>query len=115
MELKCLLSYYFFKKFYFNSRSKFLIRDSACENFYIFIILFIGYITQYVNINLLSASYIGGKKTGKQGCGAISKSMVLIVVEDKSKHFGRIRPYCITETSVKSLAPAVQKVWRLAA
>ena len=35
--------------------------------------------------------------------------MVLVAVEDKGKHFGRIHLYRITDVSAKNLTPAVQK------
>ena len=57
----------------------------------------------------IDETYIGGKKTGKRGRGAIGKSLVLVAVEDKGKHFGRIRLHRIADASAKSLMPAVQK------
>lgn len=57
----------------------------------------------------IDETYIGGKKTGKRGRSAIGKSLVLVAVEDKGKHFGRIRLHRIIDASAKSLTPAVQK------
>jgi len=54
-------------------------------------------------------TYIGGKKHGKQGRGAAGKSLVLVAVEDKGKHFGRIRLSRVADASAESLIPAVQK------
>jgi transposase-like protein len=54
-------------------------------------------------------TYIGGKKPGKQGRGAAGKSLVLVAVEDKGKHFGRIRLSRVADASKESLIPAVQK------
>ena len=54
-------------------------------------------------------TYIGGKKPGKQGRGAEGKSLVLVAVEDKGEHFGRIRLCHIADASAKSLMKAVQK------
>ena len=36
-------------------------------------------------------TFIGGKRSGKRGRGAAGKSLVLIAVEDKGNHIGRIR------------------------
>lgn len=36
-------------------------------------------------------AYIGGKRQGKRGRRAAGKSLVLIAVEDKCSHIGRIR------------------------
>ena len=54
-------------------------------------------------------TYIGGKKPGKQGRGATGKSLVVVAVEDKGEHFGRIRLSRVTDASATSLIPAVQK------
>lgn len=54
-------------------------------------------------------TYIGGKKPGKQGCGAEGKSLVLVAVEDKGKHLGRIRLSRVADASEASLIKAVQK------
>lgn len=57
----------------------------------------------------IDETYIGGKKAGKRGRGAIGKSLVLVAVEDKGEHFGRIRLHRITDASAESLMPAVKK------
>jgi len=54
-------------------------------------------------------TYIGASKPGKRGRGASGKSLVLVVVEDKGKHFGRIRLCRIADASSDSLVPAVQE------
>jgi transposase-like protein len=54
-------------------------------------------------------TYIGGKKPGKRGRGAAGKTLVLIAVEDKGKHLGRIRLRRVTDASGASLIPAVQE------
>lgn len=52
---------------------------------------------------------IGGKKTGKRGRGAEGKTLVVIAVEDKDKHLGRIRLRRVEDASATSLLPAVQE------
>lgn len=54
-------------------------------------------------------TFIGGKKPGKRGRGSEGKALVLIAVEDKGKHLGRIRLSRIVDASSKSLLPAVQE------
>lgn len=54
-------------------------------------------------------TYIGGKKAGKRGRGAVGKSLVMVAVEDKDRHFGRIRLSRIVDASADSLIPAVQE------
>ena len=54
-------------------------------------------------------AYIGGQKAGKRGRGAAGKSLVLVAVEDKGEHLGRIRLHRIADASAESLIPAVQK------
>jgi len=54
-------------------------------------------------------TYIGGKKTGERGHGAAGKSLVLIVVEGKENHLGRIRLRRVPNASAVSLEPAVQE------
>ena len=54
-------------------------------------------------------TYIGGKRPGKRGRGAAHKSLVIIVVEDKDNHLGRIRLRRVPDASAKSLIPAVQE------
>lgn len=53
--------------------------------------------------------YIGGKKTGTRGCDAEGESLVAVAVEDKGKHFGRIRLCRIADASAGSLIPAVEE------
>lgn len=54
-------------------------------------------------------TYIGGKKPGKRGRGAAGKSLVLVAVEDKDNHLGRIRLRRVAEASEISLIPFVQE------
>ncbi len=54
-------------------------------------------------------AYIGGKRKGKRGRGAAGKSLVLVAVEDKDNHIGRIRLRCISDASAMSLIPAVEE------
>lgn len=54
-------------------------------------------------------TYIGGKKPGKRGRGATGKSLVVVAVEDKGRHFGRIRLCRVVNASADSLIPAVQE------
>lgn len=53
-------------------------------------------------------TYIGGKRHGKRGRGAVDKSLVFIAVEDKGNHFGRIRLRRIVDASATSLISAVK-------
>lgn len=53
--------------------------------------------------------YIGGKRQGKRGRGAAGKSLVLIAVEDKASHIGRIRLCRILNASATSLIQAVKE------
>lgn len=54
-------------------------------------------------------TYIGGQKSGKRGRGASGKALVVIAVEDKGKHFGRIRLRRVVDASGASLIPTVQE------
>ena len=54
-------------------------------------------------------TYIGGKKPGKRGRGAAGKSLVIVGVEDKDNHLGRIRLHRIMDASAANLIPAIQK------
>jgi len=54
-------------------------------------------------------TYIGGKHPGKRGRGAAHKSLVVIAVEDKNNHLGRVRLRRVADASAKSLIPAVQE------
>lgn len=52
-------------------------------------------------------TYIGGKRPGKRGRGAEGKSLVLIAVEDKDNHIGRILLQRVPDAGA-SLIPTVQ-------
>lgn len=54
-------------------------------------------------------TYIGGKRPGKRGRGAAGKSLVLIAVEDKGNHIGRIRLRRVPNASAASLMPAIEE------
>jgi transposase-like protein len=54
-------------------------------------------------------TYIGGKKPGKRGRGAVGKVLVVIAVEDKGNHLGRIRLRRVHDASEESLTPAVRE------
>jgi transposase-like protein len=54
-------------------------------------------------------TYIGGRRAGKRGRGAGGKSLVLVAVEDKEDHFGRIRLRRVADASAASLIPGVQE------
>ena len=58
---------------------------------------------------VVDETYIGGPKPGKRGRGAAGKTLVLIAVEDKGRHFGRIRLRRVSDASGASLIPAVQE------
>jgi len=58
---------------------------------------------------VVDETYIGGPKPGKRGRGAAGKALVLIAVEDKGRHFGRIRLRRVVDASGASLIPAVQE------
>ena len=51
--------------------------------------------------------YVGGERSGKRGRGAAGKSLVLIAVEDKGTHIGRIRLRRVANASAASLVPAI--------
>lgn len=53
-------------------------------------------------------TFIGGKHPGKRGRGSAGKVLVLIAVEDKGEHLGRIRLQQIANASASSLMPAVK-------
>lgn len=55
----------------------------------------------------IDESYIGGEKPGKRGRGAAGKALVMIAVEIKEGHIGRIRLCNIPDASAKSLEPAI--------
>ena len=54
-------------------------------------------------------TYIGGPRPGKRGRGADGKALVLIAVEDKDNHPGRIRLHKVKNASGESLIPAVKE------
>ena len=54
-------------------------------------------------------TYLGGEKPGKRGRGAAGKALVLIAVEDKGKHAGRLRLRRVTDASGKSLISAIEE------
>ena len=54
-------------------------------------------------------TFIGGPKHGKRGRGASGKTLVLVAVEDKNNHLGRIRLRRVADASGASLAPAVRE------
>jgi len=58
---------------------------------------------------VVDETLIGGSKPGKRGRGAAGKALVLIAVEDKGRHFGRIRLRRVADASSASLIPAVQE------
>lgn len=53
-------------------------------------------------------TYIGGQKPGKRGRGAAGKTLVLVAVEDKGEHLGRIRLHRVADASAGSLIPPVE-------
>jgi transposase-like protein len=53
--------------------------------------------------------YIGGSHQGKRGRGAAGKTLVLVAVEDKDGHPGRIRLHKVKDASGDSLIPAVKE------
>lgn len=53
-------------------------------------------------------TYIGGPRPGKRGRGAAGKTLVIIMVEDRGNHAGRIRLHKIKNASGHSLIPAIK-------
>lgn len=53
-------------------------------------------------------TYIGGPRPGKRGRGATGKTLVLVAVEDKDGHCGRIRLHKVKDASGASLMPAIK-------
>src|SRR5450830_934946 len=51
-------------------------------------------------------TYIGGKKPSKRGRGVTGKSLIVVAVEDKGEHFGRIRLSRVADASITSLMKA---------
>ena len=54
-------------------------------------------------------TYVGGKKPGKRGCGAVGKALVVVAVEDKGNRLGRIRLRRVADASAASLKGAVKE------
>lgn len=54
-------------------------------------------------------TYIGGKKPGKRGRGALDKALVAIVAQQDGKQIGRIRLVPVPDASEKSLGDAVRQ------
>jgi len=54
-------------------------------------------------------TYIGGKKSGKRGRGAVGKSLVAVAVEVNDSNIGRIRLHRIKDVSSQSLHDAISK------
>ncbi len=57
----------------------------------------------------IDETYIGGTRPGKRGRGAANKTLVVIAVEDKNNHLGRIRLRRVPDASATSLIPVVQE------
>jgi len=53
-------------------------------------------------------TFMGGPRTGKRGRGAAGKTLVLIAVEDRGTHLGRIRLRRVADATAPSLLAAVQ-------
>jgi transposase-like protein len=54
-------------------------------------------------------TYIGGKRSGKEGRGAEGKTLVVVAAQEDGKRMGRIRLCRVADASGESLGPAVQK------
>ena len=54
-------------------------------------------------------SYFGGEKPGKRGRGAAGKALIMVMVEDKEAHIGRIRLRQVPDASSESLHMAIQE------
>ena len=54
-------------------------------------------------------TYVGGKKPGKRGRGALGKSLVVIAAEIDGNRIGRIRLRRVADASAESLEDAVQQ------
>jgi len=57
--------------------------------------------------------YVGAKKSGKHGRGAVIKTLVVIIVEVEGKKFGRIRFQQVIDTSSKSLEDVIKRAVEL--
>lgn len=53
-------------------------------------------------------TYIGGPRPGKRGRGAAGKTLVLVAVEVRDRHAGRIRLHKVKDASGASLIPAIK-------
>lgn len=53
-------------------------------------------------------TYIGGPHPGKRGRGAAGKTLVIVAVEDKDGHCGRIRLHKVKDAAGISLIPAIK-------
>jgi transposase-like protein len=53
-------------------------------------------------------TFMGGPRTGKRGRGAAGETLVLIAVEDRGPHLGRIRLRRVADATAPSLLAAVQ-------
>lgn len=54
-------------------------------------------------------TYIGGPRSGKRGRGAAGKTLVMVAVEDRTNHIGRIRLHKVKDASGESLIPAIKE------
>jgi transposase-like protein len=54
-------------------------------------------------------TYIGGPRPGKRGRGAAGKTLVLVAVEVRDGHAGRIRLHKVKDASGTSLIPAIKQ------
>mgnify|MGYP006291768343 CR=1 FL=1 len=54
-------------------------------------------------------TYIGGKRSGKDGRGAKEKTLVVVAAQEDGEQIGRIRLCRVADASRDSLGPAVQK------
>ncbi len=54
-------------------------------------------------------TYIGGSHPGKRGRGAAGKTLVLVAVEVRDGHAGRIRLHKVKDASGSSLIPAIKQ------
>ncbi len=53
-------------------------------------------------------AYIGGKKSGKRGRGALGKTLVIIMAQIDGKHIGRIRLQRVMDASAENLEHAIK-------
>jgi len=57
----------------------------------------------------IDETYIGGSHPGKRGRGAAGKTLVLVAVEVRDGHAGRIRLHKVKDASGASLIPAIKQ------